>query len=157
MILSATGHRPDRLGSYRNWPAERAIRLAADTLVAMRPDYVWTGGAQGWDQAVAWACVRLSVPFGIIIPGTARPHGSNWPSAAQREYEQLQAHAARVEQRPFAGAYQEYRDRDEQLVERADMTLALWSGVPSGTGITVRYANERGVPVWNVWKEWVKC
>lgn len=152
-VISATGHRPDRLGGYRHWQAEPLIVLAADTLVAMRPDYVWTGGAQGWDQCVGWACVRLGIPFGVIVPGMARPHGGNWPPAARAEYERLLALAADVEQRPFAGAFQEYRDRDEQLVERADWMLALWSGVPSGTGITVRMAHERHVPVWNVWKE----
>lgn len=37
--------------------------------------------------------------------------------------------------------------RNRQIVECADLVIALWDGSSSGTAYTVGYANERGVPV----------
>ncbi len=38
--------------------------------------------------------------------------------------------------------------RNEYMVDRADLVLALWNGTPGGTGNCVRYARTRGVPVF---------
>lgn len=37
--------------------------------------------------------------------------------------------------------------RNRQIVECADLVIALWDGSSSGTAYTVDYAHERGVPV----------
>ena len=40
------------------------------------------------------------------------------------------------------------RKRNQYMVDRADIVLAVWNGSPSGTGQTVWYARETGKPVW---------
>lgn len=37
--------------------------------------------------------------------------------------------------------------RDKQIVECADLVIAVWDGVSAGTAFTVDYAHERNVPV----------
>ena len=37
--------------------------------------------------------------------------------------------------------------RNRQIVECADLVVALWDGSSPGTAFTVNYANERGIPV----------
>ena len=37
--------------------------------------------------------------------------------------------------------------RDKQIVECADLVVAVWDGVSTGTAFTVDYAHERNVPV----------
>ena len=37
--------------------------------------------------------------------------------------------------------------RNRQIVECADMVVALWDGKSTGTTYTINYAHERGVPV----------
>ncbi len=37
--------------------------------------------------------------------------------------------------------------RDKQIVECADLVVAVWDGVSKGTAFTVDYAHERNVPV----------
>ena len=41
-----------------------------------------------------------------------------------------------------------YRDRNQRLVDRADLVFAAWNGRPgSGTAMTVGLAGRRGLPV----------
>ncbi len=37
--------------------------------------------------------------------------------------------------------------RDKQIVECADLVIAVWDGVSKGTAFTIDYAHERNVPV----------
>lgn len=44
-----------------------------------------------------------------------------------------------------------YRDRNQRMVDRADLLLACWNGRPgSGTAMTVRMAEARRLPVIRV-------
>lgn len=56
MIVAATGHRPNKLGGYAHWDAERAIDLAMRYLTLLKPSRVISGMAQGWDQARCDRC-----------------------------------------------------------------------------------------------------
>ena len=40
------------------------------------------------------------------------------------------------------------RKRNQYMVDRADIVLAVWNGSPSGTGQTVWYARETEKTVW---------
>ena len=42
--------------------------------------------------------------------------------------------------------------RNRHMVERCDLLLSVWDGSPGGTGSTVHYAMQRGVPVRGVWR-----
>ena len=155
MILSVTGHRPHLLGGYHVQPALEHLALV--TLADMAPRLVCTGMAQGWDMAVAGACVTLGIPFVAVVPGFMPPHTQDdrWPAATRARYAQLLAAAVEVECRPWPGARREYHDRDMRLVQRCDQMLALWNGDErTGTGATVKMARAAGRPVRNVWGMW---
>lgn len=158
MQLTVTGHRPHHLeGGYSGTTRTRLEALAHRTLRAMRPDHVFIGMAQGWDQACAVACNRLALPWAAVLPGFAAGHTQDmtWPRPAQERYLSLLETAADVMWLPWPGAGREYAHRDMKLVELGDWVLALWDGAQrSGTGLTVRLANERQLPIWNVWEEW---
>jgi uncharacterized phage-like protein YoqJ len=44
--------------------------------------------------------------------------------------------------------------RNHWMVDHANKVKALWSGSAGGTANCVRYAEERRVPVDNVWERW---
>jgi hypothetical protein len=152
-VLSVTGHRPPRLGGYGQHVTQRLDSLALRTVAAMRPDRLVTGMALGWDQACARAALALDIPYEAIVPGTIGGYEQLWPPAARAEFNRLLALAGRVEIRAYMGGA-EIKDRNERVVELGTWLLSLWDGTPSGTGNTVEMATRRGLPVWNVWKEW---
>lgn len=152
MILSVTGHRPQRTDGYGAVAMQRLDALATRTLAAMRPDRAIIGMALGWDQACARACLALDIPYEAIVPGMIGGYEQLWPPHAKAEFNRLLALADRVEIRAYMGGV-EITDRNERVVELGDWLLALWDGTPSGTGKTVEMAVRRGLPVWNVWKE----
>ena len=40
-----------------------------------------------------------------------------------------------------------YLKRDRYMVDHADLVIAVWNGIRSGTGYTVEYAQQQGIPV----------
>jgi len=68
MILSGTGHRPDKLGGYSDSAFDNLVKIAEDYLKESKPDKVISGMALGWDQALAEACVNLNIPFIAAVP-----------------------------------------------------------------------------------------
>lgn len=150
--LAVTGHRPNRLGGYSVQP--RLDHFALGVLARVGATRVYTGMAQGWDQAIAAACVALDIPFVAVLPGFAPgcSQSNRWPAPARERYDRLLAAADGVERLPFPGAGREYHMRDQRIAEAGSWLLALWDGdARSGTGMTVRMAR---VPVVNVWEEW---
>lgn len=156
--VTVTGHRPDRLGGYGEGTRVRVESFANNMLRVVGATQVRIGGALGWDQACGWACVRRGIPFDILEPGmvpTTGDYSSRWPQAARDRYDKLRSNAASVTQLPWAGAGREFTQRDWRLLdEPCELVLALWCGEPSGTGTTVRMAEQRGRIVWNCWDEW---
>lgn len=159
MNLGVTGHRPDKLGGYDKQVDERLRQLAAACLLELKsllPSTlrVTSGMAPGWDQAIVEACIALDIPFNAALPfiGQEAP----WPRERQVLYHNLLGHAERVVY-VSKGAYTVWKLMvcNVYIVDNTDRILTLWNGEPSGTANTVRYAEEVGVPVTNVWERWV--
>lgn len=157
MILAATGHRPHKL-RLGGAPGSRfkLIDFAQEWLSHLEPDEVISGMALGWDQAVAWAALRLEIPLIAALPFKGQER--SWSSWQKQQYEEILSKAARIHvvcPWSFTIAYQR---RDEWMVNRADEILALWDGSPSGTGYTIKYAEEWKplAQIHNVWPEWEK-
>lgn len=154
-VVAAAGHRPDKLQGGHSLVTRRALgAVAVQHLHYNRPTRVISGMAQGWDQAVAGACVTLGIPFIAAVPFEGQEQV--WPAEAQERYFRLLGHAEEVvyvSEYPGARAM-ELRNR--WMVDRADEILALWNGnVGGGTANCIHYAGQRGVPVTNVWSLWV--
>jgi uncharacterized phage-like protein YoqJ len=149
----ATGHRPEKLGGYSDEARHRLEQFAVTYLRYYAPDLFISGMAQGWDQACAYACTVLSIPWTAAIPFAGQE--SMWPDAAQKRYTRLLEGAERIECVSTGGFSKRARQvRNEWMVDNATDVLASWDGSPGGTGNCIRYAihqNKRGVNLWPQW------
>jgi len=149
MILSATGHRPDKLGGYRPKVFIRLVSVAEQGLQRFLPEEVIVGMALGWDQAVAQACINLGVPFRAYIPCVGQDR--MWPDSSKTEYKRLLSYAK--SERVFAQNYNPtcMQQRNMGMVNDSDEVMALWNGTAGGTQNCVKYADRMGKPIHNLW------
>jgi uncharacterized phage-like protein YoqJ len=156
MIIAVTGHRPNKLGGYSSHARKRLVDFAKETLVLKKPDKVLTGMAQGWDQAVARACVSLDIPFIACVP--FRGQENTWTTEDIIQYRKLLQKAIDV-RILFKGGYAPWKmhERNEWMVNNCQELMALWNGQQEGgTFNCVHFAKSVLLPIENVWPEWVK-
>jgi hypothetical protein len=156
MILSATGHRPDKLGGYGNRAAHQClVQLAYSYVIATAPTYGIVGMAQGWDTACAEAFIMAGVPFVAAVPFAGQE--SKWPREAQVHYHYLLACAARVVTVCDGGyAPHKMQIRNAWMVDHSNTMMALWDGSKGGTANCVHYAKAVGRPISQLWDRWVE-
>src|SRR5438105_861451 len=96
MIIAGTGHRPPRLGlGYADEDKQLLRRFAVDCLNLQHGlTKIISGGANGWDQAIAEAAAELGIPFIVAVPFVGQE--SKWPQKAQEQYRELLAKAEKV-------------------------------------------------------------
>jgi uncharacterized phage-like protein YoqJ len=159
MILSVTGHRPDKLGGYGEKNRKLLIEYAMESLDFIDADYtvekVLTGMALGWDQAIAEACIRLDRPFVAVIPFYEQP--LRWPEESRKRYKELLNCAEKVICPSNSMGYAVYKMqlRNEYMVDQSSYVLALWNGSDGGTKNCVEYARKKNVPIVNCWRDWL--
>lgn len=156
-IVAVTGHRPDKLGGYDRETEQKLIDFATMVLKKLEPLYVITGMALGWDQAVAQACIDLSIPFHAYIPGTWQPN--KWRANSKDVWEELMEHAQEIincdpDERGYAAWKLDHRNK--QMVDAAHYVLALWDGSSGGTGNCVAYARTQNKFLMQLWNTWQK-
>ena len=155
--LGVTGHRPERLGGYDLLNRRALGALAVEHLVNVRPERVLTGMAQGWDHAMAAASIALDIPFTAVLPFVGQE--DRWPPVARSRYRRLLDKADAVQIVSQSGTGRGFREmmqlRNEWIVDHSDGIAALYDGGRGGTANTLAYANRRGVPVRNLWADWV--
>lgn len=150
-IIAFTGHRPPKLGGYGEPTTAKLIKLATEYLATHRPDWAYVGMALGWDQACAYACYKLKIPFTACIPHEGQE--DIWPEASKEWYRRLlKAAAEKVVVSPGAYASWKMQTRNEFMVDHANKLVALWDGSQGGTFNCVQYAQAQGKPIENLWK-----
>lgn len=152
--IAVTGHRPEKVGGH-GITARRALgAFAAEQLRLLAPDYVITGMALGWDQAIAAGCVLLGIPFTAAVPFEGQER--RWPPEAQERYHRLLSFAGQrvVVCDEFTPAVRALQKRNEWMVDHAEEVIALWDGSFGGTHNCITYARKKGVPVTNLWDRW---
>lgn len=152
MIIAGTGHRPDKLGGYGQDVYERLVNTACEGLGDVVGDVtrVISGGALGWDQALASAALRLNLSLTLALPFAG--FWSKWPKSSQDHLEFLVSQADKVVYVCDEGyAAWKMQHRNKYMVDECDSVLALWNGTDGGTANCVRYAYKVGKPVVNVW------
>lgn len=153
MIVAGTGH---RLQGVYHGRTKRELRwYARESIVAWQPDLVISGMALGWDQAVALAAIDLGLPFMAILPFEGME--SRWEPDTRAEFKWIRERAAsELVMRP-AYCPESYDERNEAMVDRADVMLALWDGRKGGgTFNCLRYAvgqRKRIVQLWQGWQD----
>lgn len=142
--ISVTGHR--RLP----YTAPSRIRGAVHELVDRFPGATWlTGGSVGADQLVAEELLNLGQRVELVLPFAPDVQSAQWTADQRRRLLEHVERVAGVE--IMRGDYHEagYRERNQRLVERADLLFAVWrGGVCGGTAFTVKEAIKRGVPIY---------
>lgn len=148
MVIGATGHRPHKLGGHSDEIMERLILIAEDAIDGY--DKVITGMALGWDTAVAIAALNKGIPFVVAVPFIGQE--SMWPEESQIIHNNLLDLASEVVI-VCEGGYsaRKMQIRNEWMVDRSDVILALWDGSSGGTGNCIRYATRKKKPIKNVW------
>ncbi len=172
--LAVTGHRLNRIlehvmvdGTVKHVPVHSNARSASDyrmaavnrlqkyvqmTLAEMpRPSVVYCGMADGFDQAVAIACIILKIPYIACLPfaGHTCPDSTLYKQASE---------VVVVCEGGYHGKQDnwKYIKRDEYMVKQGNCLLSFWNGDSnSGTGKTVAMAEHR-IPIWNCWQPWAE-
>lgn len=154
MIYAGTGHRPKKLGGYTATAHHQLLNFASIQLLHFKPSMLISGMALGWDQALAEAAINCGVPFAAYIP--CMTQDSQWPKKSRDHYKWLMGYAQTIY--CVADTYSEtvMQIRNQKMVDHSSEILALWDGSPGGTGNCVRYAQEQGRPVHNLWDEWTR-
>lgn len=158
-IYAGTGHRPQDIPGYDYPRLVKVARLGVRAARKASPDCViMSGGAIGWDMALAEAALWERVPLHMALPTEPEQVCARWdrlPNTRERWWKILSraSETSIVTPGPLQGqAYiQALHARNGFMVERAAHVLAFWSGRRAGgTFGTIRLCEERGVPYTNL-------
>lgn len=151
MIVAGTGHRPDKLGGYSDAAHERLVTVACSALGDLRGDVsrVISGGALGWDQALADAAIRLDLPLTLALPFEG--FECKWPKSSQEFLHSLMNPADVVFVCEPGYAPWKMQERNKWMVDNCNTLLALWNGTDGGTHNCIKYANSVGRQIINTW------
>lgn len=150
-----TGHRPERLGGYGEPVAAKLFKLATQVLLVHQPSEVISGMALGWDQAVAFAAIRLKIPVTAAVPFLGQE--AIWPELARARYQAILNKCSEVIV-VSPGGYEmgKLHIRNQWMVDHCVQLIALWDGSSGGTSHCVNYATYKKVEIINVWDQWEK-
>ena len=155
-VIGITGHQniPEAVaGQIR----EAMVRTCAP----FAPDFVGMSClAAGVDQMFASVVIELGGLLHAVVPSGDYESSFNDPAALARYRQQLERASQTTTLRQFPAPSEDaYLAAGRTIVERADLIVAVWDGLPArGTGGTadiVEYAIAQGKPVTNLWPEGV--
>lgn len=158
-----TGHRPTRFKwKYKedDTRCKRLKRVLQEQVVLLYEQGVrrfYVGGALGVDQWAGEILLRLKErpEYGDIELVVALPfegHDAGWDARSKSRLKFLVDHSTRT---VTVGTTAEqaaicYKKRNYYMVDHADCLLAVYDNnreIRSGTGMTVRYAEKKGLPI----------
>lgn len=153
-----TGHRPDRLGGFNGWRAEKCQKENRDKLIQVvyqattaGYDTFITGMALGIDQLFAEAVlyVKENVNHDIkLIAAIPFPsQHKKWPLHAQRKYLDLLAKVDEViycNEDPYSAW--KMQKRNEWMVDKSLTVIGVWNGGKGGTYNCIEYARKTNKP-----------
>lgn len=153
MIICGTGHRPDKLGGYGYETHKNLVAVADNWLRENSTELVISGGALGWDQALAYAARRLGIAYIMALP--FKGFESRWPQTSVQALASLCDGAKEVVYVCDPGyAPWKMQERNKWMVDNSDSVLALWNGTSGGTANCIKYAEKAGKPITNLWSQY---
>ncbi len=157
-----TGHRPTRFkfGYKENMTGcKRLKKRLRDQFVLLYQQGVrwfWVGGALGVDMWAGEILLRLKEQPGyedinLFLALPYEGHDAGWDERSKRRMDFLREHCTGVVVTggEVQSAAQNYRRRNEYMVDHADCLLAVYDNdraIRSGTGMTVNYARKKNLP-----------
>ena len=149
MILSITGHRPDKLPDkqtgYRINPCNTFVRNELRKhILEIKPEKLLSGVALGIDTIAAEICIELGVKWDAIVPFKGQEN--YWPLEARERYHKLITAADQVViVNPGGFASWKMQTRNQYLVDHSSKLLAVF--IPTerkgGTFNCIQYANKQ--------------
>lgn len=150
MIIAVTGHRPNKLWGY-NLDHLNYNKLASNLKTALLSNdctHAISGMALGVDTVFAKVVLRLrdsahlDIKLECAIP--CLNHSSKWFGESIKEYNKILNLADKV----TYVTNEEYNNwcmqkRNEYMVDKCDLLLAVWDGSSGGTGNCVKYAKKK--------------
>lgn len=154
-IVCGTGHRPDKLGGYDEEVFWNIVRLCRFAIPKVGATHVISGGALGFDQALAMAARDLKVPYSLFLPFEG--FDSKWPLMSRSRLAELVKTAFETRYIcPPGYSAAKMMERNRAMVDEADYVLCLWNGTDGGTANCVHYAQTHNKPSGNLWERWLK-
>ncbi|MNV45721.1 hypothetical protein D3C71_1375280 [compost metagenome] len=157
LTICFTGHRPNKFGGW-NVPAPQNVlnwlEEYIDKLINLRDDITFiSGAAQGIDQWAADIIIRKkeertdkNIKLLMAIP--YHGFGDNWPYSAREKLKAINTKADKVVyvNDIYTGPYL-LQIRNEWMVDRSQIVLAIWDGSTGGTFNCVKYAQKENVKI----------
>lgn len=148
-----TGHRPQSLPFRFDEQDERCTRLKQllreeieRQIVEEGVTHFISGMAIGVDMYAAEIVLELKAKYPQITLESAIPcetQAVKWSSALRERYYMIASKCDKetlIQQRYTADCMHK---RNRYMVDSSDTVIAVWNGTPSGTGKTVKYAEEQ--------------
>jgi uncharacterized phage-like protein YoqJ len=152
MIVSFTGHRPDKLGGYAlvNPKRDDVLRALCVALRYLKPTQAISGMALGVDQWAASCCTYLRIPWHAYVPFKGQER--RWPPESQATYHRVLTYASeiRIVCGPEVDPIRAMQIRNEAMVDACDLLIAVWDGTKGGTANCVRYAQLMGKRIYRI-------
>lgn len=141
MILCIHGHRPDKLGGWKqpNPVKNYVVKKIRDHLQEVKPESVILGGDLGVSQWTATICIENNTPFSLVVPSSN--FSENWPDHSKKVYQDLCKHATGVvvinQSKEFVPSA--IYSRNKYLVSMSDKVSVFYNG---SSGITASVKDE---------------
>ncbi|MGN0563750.1 MAG: SLOG family protein [Candidatus Heritagella sp.] len=149
-----TGHRPQNLPFRFNEKDERCMALKRTLREQIIPliekenvTHFLSGMAIGIDMYAAEIVLDLKKSYpGITLESVipCESQAMKWSETLRNRYFRIVAqcdHETRIQMKYTPDCMDK---RNRYMVDHSDIVIAVWSGKPSGTGKTVRYALDKG-------------
>ena len=144
-----TGHRPEKvIGSE----GRIIVELRKEILKAIGAGYnvFLTGMSRGVDLWAADIVIELrrynkDLKLMCVIPFEGMEE--RWPVDWKKHYNLVRKQADHVQVLSDRYSQDAYQKRNQWLVNHSSRLIAVFNGEPSGTGNTIQYAEEQGIPV----------
>lgn len=116
----------------------------------------YSGGATGWDAICERAVIDLKaegfeIRLHLILPCCFEEQTRGWTIGEKEEFIEIQSHADTIEyiSRHYTDSCM--KQCNQRLVDSADMAICYYDArrTRSGTGQTVRMAEEQELRIWN--------
>lgn len=155
MIISGTGHRPDKLGGYTEEAHKFLVKLAVIWLKKYKPSKVIIGMAMGWDLALGEAAIFCEIPLICAVPFAG--FHNKWSNLYKYKYELILSLAEKVVY-VTEGGYEVWKlhKRNEWMVDESVKILAVWDGSEGGTNNCINYAKKKNKPVVNLYSSYLQ-
>lgn len=174
MKIAFTGHRPHKLWGYVDLIPRKGKENRGEIIDKRKEKYralfvtlrdtvlenwvnrdeklrIISGMALGVDQVAAYVGICLIERYGNVELEAAIPcrgQDLKWGDRSKLVYKYLLSKCD-IKTMVYDGPYN-YRcmqDRNEYMVNHADLLIAVWDGSSGGTGNCVRYAQSKGVKI----------